>query len=79
MEILGISAIEWVGYLASAAVLISFLMKKMRTLRIVNTLGCALFAFYGVLLDFSWPIIITNVAIMCINFYYLFLVKPISK
>jgi len=79
MDILGISVTEWVGYLASAAVLTSFLMKKMRTLRIVNTLGCALFVFYGVLLDFSWPIIITNVTIMCINFYYLFIAKPASE
>ncbi|MDT8411098.1 MAG: uroporphyrinogen decarboxylase [Vicingaceae bacterium] len=71
MENLGMNATEFIGYLASFLVLFSFLMKKMRSLRIINTLGCTLFVAYGFLLDFSWPIIITNVAIIIINIYYL--------
>lgn len=65
------NATDFIGYLASFLVLFSFLMKKMRSLRIINTLGCTLFVAYGFLLDFSWPIIITNVAIIIINIYYL--------
>ncbi len=66
-----INLTEIVGYLASLIVLISFLMKNMKTLRIINTIGCVLFVAYGILLNFSIPIIITNVAIVGINIYYL--------
>lgn len=66
-----INSTEIVGYLASLIVLISFLMKNMKTLRIINSIGCVLFVAYGILLGFSLPIIITNVAIVGINIYYL--------
>ena len=62
--------IEIIGYLASAFVLLSFVMKEMTKLRIVNIVGCGFFIAYGVLLV-SWPIIITNVAIVCVNVFYL--------
>ena len=70
MEILGISMTEWVGYAASLGVLVSFLMKDIKVLRIVNSIGCALFVAYGIMLG-SIPIIVTNVAILFINAYYL--------
>lgn len=73
MEFLGISSVEWVGYAAMATVLISFLMKSVNKLRIVNSFGCLLFVFYGVLLaPISKPIVVTNIAIFLINIYYLF-------
>ncbi|MCV6628227.1 MAG: uroporphyrinogen decarboxylase [Flavobacteriaceae bacterium] len=72
MEIFGISITEIIGYLASAGVLISFLMKDIRKLRMVNSVGCTLFVIYGFMLQTSWPIIITNMAILGINLYYLF-------
>ncbi|MFV9552123.1 uroporphyrinogen decarboxylase [Algibacter sp. PT7-4] len=72
MEFLGVSWVEWVGYAAMATVLISFLMKSVNKLRIVNSFGCLLFVFYGILLQpISKPIIITNLAILGINIYYL--------
>ncbi|GAA3610811.1 uroporphyrinogen decarboxylase [Flavivirga amylovorans] len=72
MEFFGISGVEWIGYAAMATVLISFLMKSVNKLRIVNSFGCLLFVFYGILLNpISMPIIITNTAIFCINLYYL--------
>lgn len=74
MEILGITLLEWVGYLASLAVLISFTMKDLRTLRMVNGVGCLLFVLYGFMipeLRVGLPIIITNVAIFGINIYHL--------
>lgn len=61
---------EYVGYAASLAVLISFLMKKMKPLRMVNIIGCGLFVAYGVLLA-SIPIIVTNAAICFVHIYYL--------
>jgi uncharacterized protein with PQ loop repeat len=66
--------IEMIGYAASAGVLASFFMKNIKTLRIVNCFGCFFFVIYGVMLD-SIPIIITNVAILLVNFYYLFIKK----
>lgn len=59
------------GYAASLGVLLSFLMKDLKTLRIVNSIGCLLFVIYGFLLHYSYPVIITNVAIIGINAYYL--------
>ena len=70
MEFEEILVIDWVGYLAMATVLISFLMKSILKLRIVNNFGCLLFVFYGYLLS-STPIIITNAAIFGVNVFYL--------
>ncbi len=75
MEFLGIVLTEWVGYAAMAALLISFMMKDVNKLRIVNTIGCVLFVTYGFMLQTSWPIIISNGAIVFINFYYLVIKK----
>ncbi|WP_188652582.1 uroporphyrinogen decarboxylase [Yeosuana aromativorans] len=76
MEFFGVSSIEWIGYAAMATVLLSFLMKSVIKLRIVNSFGCLLFVFYGfVLSPISKPIIITNLAILSINLYYVFLKK----
>ena len=66
---------DLVGYLAMAFLLISFLMKDVKKLRLINSLGCAFFVAYGFLLVTSWPIIITNSAIISINLYYLVLRK----
>ena len=63
---------ETVGYIAMAVVLLSFTMKDIKKLRIINIIGCCFFVIYGILLKTSWPIIVTNSAIMGINFYYLF-------
>jgi uncharacterized protein with PQ loop repeat len=64
--------IELIGYIASALVLFSFFFRNIKTLRTVNSFGCAFFVAYGILLG-SIPIIITNVAILLVNGYYLFI------
>lgn len=69
---------EIIGYLASLTVLCSFLMSKMVQLRIVNIVGCSLFIVYGMLLSYSIPIIVTNVAIVIINIYYLNKMRKIT-
>ena len=72
MEFLGISWVEWIGYAAMATVLVSFLMKSVNKLRIVDSFGCLLFVLYGIVLQpISKPIIITNLAIFGINLFYL--------
>lgn len=68
-----INTTEIVGYIGSAFVLFSFLFADMHKLRMINIVGCALFIAYGFLLHTSWPIIITNVSIVLINAYHLFL------
>ncbi|WP_171037104.1 YgjV family protein [Maribacter algarum] len=72
---MNINPTEIVGYLASLFVLLSFFNKDIRKLRIINSIGCALFVAYGVMLP-SIPVIITNVAILLVNGYYLFWKKP---
>mgnify|MGYP000004503588 FL=1 len=66
-----ISMTEGVGYLASLVLMISFLMKNINTLRIINSTGCLLFIVYGFLLATSWPIIISNAFILGVNIFYL--------
>lgn len=68
---LGITLTEAVGYLASLVLMISFLMKNINTLRIVNSTGCLLFVIYGFMLATSWPIIISNAFILGVNIFYL--------
>ncbi len=64
--------VEYIGYCASFFVLLSFVMKKMVTLRLVNIVGCGFFILYGCLLpEVSWPIVFTNAAIVCVNGFYL--------
>lgn len=72
----GTETLDLVGYAASAVVLLSFFMKNINTLRIVNSLGCAIFILYGFLFDsVNIPIIITNLGILLVNGYYLFIKK----
>jgi len=66
-----ITTTEWIGYLASLILMISFLMKNIITLRTINSVGAILFIVYGFMLAISWPIIITNVFILGINIIYL--------
>lgn len=66
---------EIIGYLASLLLMLSFLMKKVRTLRWVNSLGCLVFVIYGFMLDTSWPVIVTNAFILGTNIYYLYFRK----
>lgn len=66
-----ISLTELVGYLASLVLMVSFLMKNINTLRIINSTGCFLFVVYGFMLATSWPIIISNAFILGVNTFYL--------
>ena len=75
MEFFGIEIVEWVGYIATLVLLTSFTMKRLKLLRIINSIACLLFIVYGIMLSNAWPIIISNAAIFTINFYYLYLKK----
>lgn len=67
--------IDWIGYLAAALIVMSFLVQNLRVLRIINLLGALAFMVYGFLLDVNLPIIIPNGFIVCIQVFYLFIKK----
>jgi uncharacterized protein with PQ loop repeat len=75
---MNISVTELIGYIGSFGILLSFLMKDINRLRIINTIGCAFFVLYGVLLEYSIPVIATNAIIICINVFYLLRTKDPS-
>ena len=72
--LLGVELTEWVGYLAMTVLLVSFMMKNVIKLRIINSFGCLFFVIYGIMIS-QYPIVITNLAIILINLYYLILKK----
>lgn len=62
---------EILAYCASIIVLISFCIKDVMLLRLMNNIGCVLFIIY------SWyygriPLVIMNFLVIVINFYYIF-------
>lgn len=62
---------DLIGYAASAVLMVSFLMKNINTLRLINSIGAILFIIYGFMLATSWPVIITNAFILSVNIFYL--------
>ena len=69
-NILSIPLLEWIGYVASALVLISLTMTSIVKLRGYNLAGAILFSTYGFLID-SLPVGIMNFLIVCANVYNL--------
>lgn len=70
IEFLSIPLIEWIGYIASAVVLVSLGLSSILRLRIVNLFGSALFCVYGFYIG-ALPVGIMNLIIVFFNLYYL--------
>ncbi|AHF14523.1 hypothetical protein [Niabella soli] len=70
-----ISTSECVGYLAMALLVVSFVPKQLKTVRIINLASCFFFVAYGILLGWAWPIIISNGLVGSIQLYHLLLKK----
>lgn len=68
---MNLNSTEIVGYMASIILMISFLMKDLRHLRMINSVACGLFVAYGFMLNTAWPIILSNGFIMGVNGWYL--------
>ncbi|EGU37570.1 uroporphyrinogen decarboxylase [Vibrio sp. N418] len=64
------NGVELLGYAASIMVALSLTMKDIIKLRVINFFGCALFTAYGLMID-SWPVVLTNGFIACVNVYFL--------
>lgn len=63
--------VEILGYVAMVLVALSFLLKDVIKLRLVNSLGCACFVIYGLLIG-SFPVTGLNTLVVAINLYYIF-------
>ncbi|MDN3697148.1 MULTISPECIES: YgjV family protein [Vibrio] len=63
--------VEWFGYLASLVVLVSLTMTSIIKLRVINFIGCLLFAAFAYFID-SYPTMLMNLGIAGINVYYLY-------
>lgn len=70
--------IEGIGYFGSALVVISMLMTSVKWLRIVNSIGSAIFAGYAIMIH-SYPTAIMNIVLLIINIYNLVKLHKESK
>jgi hypothetical protein len=62
--------IEFLGYIGMIIVLVSFTMRNMLRLRILNSIACGIFVFYGIMHG-TVPIVIMNILVILINLYYI--------
>jgi hypothetical protein len=62
---------DFVGYAASIFVVLSFMLKDIKQIRIINLIGCICFVIYGVFSGMLWPIIIPNAILCVIQVYHL--------
>lgn len=65
-----INFVEWLGYLASGTVAISFVMKSINKLRFINLVGAILFVIYGIKIH-AMPVVLVNLFVVGVNIYYL--------
>ncbi len=62
---------SYFGYAASFFIILSFLLKDLRKIRLINLIGCLFFVIYGVFSGMLWPIIIPNAILCFIQIYHL--------
>ncbi|WP_027387250.1 hypothetical protein [Chryseobacterium gregarium] len=61
----------YIGYSASLFIVLSFILKDIRKIRIVNMIGCICFVIYGIFSGMLWPVIIPNALICFVQIYHL--------
>ncbi|MBB4806895.1 hypothetical protein HNP38_002191 [Chryseobacterium defluvii] len=61
----------YIGYAASFFIVLSFILKDLRKIRIINLIGCICFVIYGTFSGMLWPVIIPNVLLCFVQIYYL--------
>jgi len=62
---------SYIGYAASFFIVLSFILKDLTKIRIVNLVGCICFVTYGIFSGVLWPVIIPNAVICFVQVYYL--------
>lgn len=72
---------QYIGYLASVFIVGGFVFKNIRTIRILNAIGCVCFVFFGFFASQNsiWPVIIPNAILTIIQIYYLISDKKAIK
>jgi hypothetical protein len=63
-------ALEILGYVASALIAVSLMMRSILRLRLINLVGALAFAVYGILIE-AYPVAAVNLVIVGINLFYL--------
>lgn len=66
--------IEFLGYMATFFVAVSFLFKSIVYLRIVNSIGAILFVIYSVIIT-AYPVALLNAFLVVVNIYQLWQLK----
>ena len=61
---------EWLGIVASAFILVSFLFTKQTITRLINMIGCVVFVVYGLLLP-TYSTAFMNGALFIVHIVYL--------
>ena len=67
---------EWLGLIASAFILVSFLTRNQTKTRLINLVGCVAFVVYGFLIK-AYSTSIMNAALIIVHIVYL--VKDFQK
>ncbi len=62
---------SYCGYAASVFIVLSFILKDIRKIRLVNMIGCILFVIYGIFSGMLWPVIIPNAILCFVQLYHL--------
>ncbi|QGM81120.1 YgjV family protein [Otariodibacter oris] len=65
------NSVEILGYVAMILVAVSFLLKDVIKLRMLNALGCLCFVIYGILIG-SIPVAGLNIFVVVVNSYYIY-------
>lgn len=63
--------LEIFGYIGTALVIISMMMKSINRLRIFNISGSVISTIYSIIAG-AWPVVVMNVSLIAINSYHLF-------
>lgn len=66
--------IEVLGIMASLFIILAFLFKDIRIIRILDTIGALLYVIYGILI-YSWANIFLNTILILIQIYRLIELK----
>ena len=69
---------EYLGYLASAFLVVSLTMSDVTKLRWFNLLGCIAFTIYGAAIG-AFPVAFTNGLLAFVNIYHIIKLHRLSK
>jgi hypothetical protein len=58
--------LEVFGYISMIVVLVSMMMENIKRLRIINSIACAMFMFYGYHHQ-AYPVVLMNACVIIIN------------